>query len=328
MLKVLKQRWHNRMQSWLDKRIPAAGKQRLSHQSIFIFPSKFGVGFLIMCVCLFILGTNYQNNLMLLLCYFLVALFLLNLFKSYVNFSKLDLSALPVSPIFAGHQGQIQLKLGLEKTGNITLPSGLLLVKWWQGDAVYSYDLNQSTPHISLPTHFDKRGNHRLPRVMCYTYFPLGLYRCWTYLDFDQTQLVYPNPVPTKMTLSRIEQDDDKSNAHTPGHDDFAALQPYRQGDTLNHVVWKQVAKGGDWVSKSFHSPLSSSGFLTLPAHYRDLELALSHLTFQVIELSDSKAVFGLKLGEHIVNPSSGEHHRRECLALLALYQGGTNHGE
>ena len=64
------------IRKWLDKRIPAANEFQLSHRSIFIFPAKFGALFLALCALLFLLGTNYQNNLMLLLCYFLVALFL------------------------------------------------------------------------------------------------------------------------------------------------------------------------------------------------------------------------------------------------------------
>jgi hypothetical protein len=59
--------------AWLKKRIPAGEEQALSHEKIFIFPSRFGFWFLILAALLFVLGTNYQNNLMRLLCTFLAS---------------------------------------------------------------------------------------------------------------------------------------------------------------------------------------------------------------------------------------------------------------
>ena len=67
--------WQRNANNWLNKRIPAATRFSLNHKNIFIFPSRFGGLYLFLCLGLFILGTNYQNNLMILLCYFLVSLF-------------------------------------------------------------------------------------------------------------------------------------------------------------------------------------------------------------------------------------------------------------
>lgn len=326
MIDSIRNQWHHKTQRWLDKRIPASHKHQLNHNSIFIFPSKFGFGYLVMCASVFVLGTNYQNNLMLLLCYFLIALFLLNLFTSYMNFSKLIVTAQNVQPVFAGHQGKFYLQVTLpQKNGQV---SGLLNVKWWQSDKVYSYDLDQHPAHLSLPTHFAQRGKYRLPRVMCYSYFPLGLYRCWTYLDFNQSQLVYPNPIPTKKRLHDIESDDGNSQSVVQGHDDFSSLKEYQPGDALNHIAWKQMAKNGEWVSKSFDSPITSAGFLKLNEHYRDIETEMGKLAFQVLELSAQKATFGLQLGKESVAPNSGELHKHQCLQALALYPGEHHHGQ
>ena len=99
---------------WLNKRIPAATQHHLNHQNIFIFPAKFGLLFLSLCVLLFLLGTNYQNNLMLLLCYFLLAIFLVNLLASYINFARIDLQIGKCSEVFVGdnlHGGREDLKI-------------------------------------------------------------------------------------------------------------------------------------------------------------------------------------------------------------------------
>ena len=111
--------WQARMGRWLDNRIPKARQFSLGHKSIFIFPSKFGWLYLTLCLGIFILGTNYQNNLMQLLCFFLIALFLLNLFVAYLNFSKLSIQLGKTHHVYAGEQVQLPLWINHEEQAEL-----------------------------------------------------------------------------------------------------------------------------------------------------------------------------------------------------------------
>jgi len=87
--------FHQRLLGWLDNRVPAANEHHLNLNSIFILPSGFGWSFIILSLCLFLLGTNYQNNLMLLLSYLCLSIMLLTLFYTHQNFARLALKSLP-----------------------------------------------------------------------------------------------------------------------------------------------------------------------------------------------------------------------------------------
>jgi hypothetical protein len=85
---------------WLSKRIPAENKFTLNLSNTFILPSSFGWAMIAIVVFLFILGTNYQNNIVLGLSYFFIALGLLSLFHSYVFFTQHSLCFKPFEPEF------------------------------------------------------------------------------------------------------------------------------------------------------------------------------------------------------------------------------------
>ncbi|QJR79680.1 DUF58 domain-containing protein [Alteromonas pelagimontana] len=316
-MQLIAKHWRQRLLQWLDKRIPASQQHQLDLRSIFIFPGWFGLGYLVMCICLFVLGTNYQNNLMLFLCYFLLALFLLNLFSSYLNFARIQIKAETVTPVFAGDIAVICLRI---TTDNEPSAHGLLHASWWQEKSRITIDLDTDLPHIVLPFATQQRGVIPLPRITCYTEYPLGLYKCWTHLDFSQTLNIYPAPVPCAIDLQHNQADTGNIATEHAGHDDFNGLKNYQAGEPLHRVAWKNVAKGGDWVSKSFSEQQSATGYLVLPSTYTDLETELGKLAYQVIKLTDKKIEFGMQLQNIEIPVAKGERHKHQCLTALAQF--------
>ena len=275
-----------------------------------------------MCVCLFLLGTNYQNNLMLFLCYFLISLMLVNLFVSYQNFAALRISAEPVKPVFSGQPATLVLELSAQDPGK-RIARGLLNAHWVAETTIVTADLDDEQHRLRLPFFTQQRGVFSLPRVTFSSNYPLGLFRCWSHLDFNQTLVVYPALVPSAVLLQSVSGEGD-AQTEQPGYDDFYALRDYQPGEPLQRVAWKHVAKGGDWVSKTFSQQQSESGYLHLPAT-SDVETALSELAYQIDTLSDKAVQFGLKLPEQDVPPATGAEHRHACLSLLAAYPGKGN---
>ncbi len=297
----------------------------LDLRSIFIFPSVFGGLFLLLCLCLFLLGTNYQNNLMLALCFFLVALFLINLFTSYLNFARLKISLGNTQHVYAGDDIRFAIWIS-QHSGEENTAHGKLQFRFWlQKDSIeVDVDSTQNPIWITLPTR--RRGQYSMPRLTVSSYYPLGLYRCWTHLLFDHSTLVYPKPVPCEMALDYLSEDNNESESHaiTRGHDDFDGLKSYQLGDPLYHVAWKQVAKGQGMVSKQFSSSQSSSGWLRLlPCSADNVEHKLGQLCFMVNQLSQQQVTFGLDLGSVQIAPDSGVHHQEACLAALATFTWG-----
>jgi hypothetical protein len=367
----LLQRYWNK---WLNKRIPAATQHHLNHYNIFIFPAKFGLLFLSLCVLLFLLGTNYQNNLMLLLCYFLLALFLVNLLASYINFARIDLKIGKCPEVFVGDNLHIPLWLNANNDGNYLTASstiatkGLLHFKFQANklkstkktkakhDQQNTYvDADAFTNPINLSQKCHQRGKLTLSRVTVESFYPLGLYRCWTHLAFTHQITVFPKPLPCEIQLHVSEHNSAKKSGDIAnkqsGHDDFSHLKAYQQGEPLNHVAWKQLAKGRGMVSKQFSSIGNYIGWLKLSAEYMNKTLShpcieldtaldktrldkaafhkaalnkeLGELCYQVIELSRTQRTFGLDLGAQCIAPNSGDGHRLACLHALAYFPEG-----
>lgn len=314
------------MLGWLDKRIPQARQFQLDMRSIFIFPSKFGFLALCLCLTLFLLGTNYQNNLILLLCYFLVAIFILNVFVSYLNFSRIQIHLGKTVNVFAGDLLQLPLWLNA-KNDSPKRPSGLLSMGFWKQQSVISFDLDeQQNPHY-LAFKAQTRGPLSLPRITIKSVYPLGLFNCWTHLSFATDIVVYPKPVQCPLSITHGTDTDltMKTSVSVTGNDDFDSLKTYTRGESLNHVAWKQLAKGQGMYSKQFSSEVSSVGWLTLlPCSSDELELRLSQLTYQVIELTRINQSFGLDLGHTKIDPDIGLHHQHQCLQALAVFKWST----
>ena len=337
---------------WLNKRIPAATQHQLNHHNIFIFPAKFGLLFLSLCLLLFLLGTNYQNNLMLLMCYFLLAIFLVNLLTSYINFARIDLQIGKCPEVFVGDNLQIPLWLNANNDSNNLATfstKGLLHFKFQthqhkstkktkfqyeQQNTEVDADAFTNPIHLSQKCH--QRGKLTLSRVTVQSFYPLGLYRCWTHLAFTHNITVFPKPLPCEIKLhisdhSTAKKSGEIANEQT-GHDDFSHLKAYQVGESLNHVAWKQLAKGRGMVSKQFSSVSNHVGWLKLSADYKNKVLShsivtkttsdreLGELCYQVIELSRTQRTFGLDLGTQCIAPNSGAGHRLACLIALAYF--------
>ncbi len=113
---------------WLAARMPPAPTHRLSHGNIFIFPGVFGLFYLLMTLCLFLLAINYQNNLLLFLCQFLLSLILIALFTAYKNVAGMQITAVEIEPVFAGENGYLELRV--EDSDEKPL-HGQIEIKWY-----------------------------------------------------------------------------------------------------------------------------------------------------------------------------------------------------
>ncbi|WP_235207740.1 MULTISPECIES: DUF58 domain-containing protein [unclassified Alteromonas] len=333
-------RWLFLVTRWLDKRIPPASQHRLTMNNIFVLPTGFGWAFIIMSLCLFLLGTNYQNNLMVLLSYILLSVMLLTLFYTHQNFARLAVKSTPLVPFHCHQSGTFYLAIvqqdmsgGKDNLSQDTQNKpcrGNIVASWFGHKTQYPFilgatengDAHNTTQRLPIPITHRTRGVYKLPRLTLACDFPLGLYKCWTHLDFSAEVVVYAKPLKgevIKVTASNDDSEQNTNNAATSAQSssDFHSLTDYKEGQPLNRVVWKQVAKNGDWVVKEFADPVQLKQLLSVDANV-ETETAISLLTFQVLEQSQQGNHFGLKYQSIDIEPSSGETHTHQCLTALA----------
>ncbi|MDG1123037.1 MAG: DUF58 domain-containing protein [Glaciecola sp.] len=322
-LEYLTQRLSTRKEKWLNRRIPKAGRYQLDNQSIFILPTKFGYVFLFFSILLFVFGTNYQANTLIMLSFILIALFIVHMFASFLNFARLYVSIGHIQPVFAGTTAAIPLQILPSQSDRPT--RGTLWVSFWQTKRYQSIELDTLQGTANIRYFAQQRGIGPLPRMTLQCDYPLGLFRCWTHLQFIQPLTVYPQPIAGTIPLEQIAQlaKDTRSTAMggkaLDQPDDFDSLVAYQHGDPLHSVAWKQLAKTGDMLRKRFSGTSPEQGYLSLPMH-GNIEKGLSQLAYQINQCHNKNAVYGLFLPTQTIAPNHSEAHKQACLAALAEF--------
>jgi len=307
---------------WLKKRIPAALKQNLSNRNVFIFPTKFGFVFLFFDLILFLLATNYQNNLIMLLSYLLASLFISAMLHSFFNLSGLQLEAKANVKGFAGNYLYLPIKL-ISSKGRFNLNFSFAQQTEANRASINANQFEKAKSEVLVPMYCDKRGIFAAGRVKLSSEYSLGLFTCWTQLAFASTFVVYPEPKQVQLKLNNHLLDDESANSTkiVDQGDDFYQLKNYVLGEPLSQVAWKHLAKGQGWFSKANQQNVSQQQWLNLAEMpSTNIEQKLSYLCYLAQEYNQQGIEFGVVLGEQKIAPTQGKEHLEQCLMALAEF--------
>ena len=292
---------HLRMMAWLDKRQPATSAVRLNQKFLFVFPTSFGAAVLALVVLLYILGTNYQNNLILLLGYFLLSLFLLCIGLSFRNLAGLQLTAGAEQSGFVGDKITIAIKV-------TTHAERFAITAGFSPESA----VKLSEGSLELPLQLIRRGYFQTPRIKLESCHPFGLIRCWCYVALDQHYWAYPSPIRQlkNLTDGQGEKTGDLAWHH---------LASYVAGDPIKNIDWKKLARTPQQpvVKHYVAENLASEHWLRLGSE--PLESELNRLSAEVLHYEAIAQPYGLELGNVVVSPHLGPAHRHQVLRALAL---------
>ncbi|WP_170246305.1 DUF58 domain-containing protein [Colwellia hornerae] len=309
---------NRRFNRWLKRRIPPASEHKLSNRNIFIMPTRFGFVYLIFVVLLFLLATNYQNNVIMLLSYLMASVFITTMMQSFFNLSGIVLSA---DKTAQGHA-----KANIAFPIKISSANKRFAVNFGFDDQTVFHLAQSETKEqtVYVRCSYQTRGVYTPGRLKVSSEFSLGLFISWTRIDFDQQCTVYPQAISLshrQSDLSDSEQDNLFLAKSKPGVDDFFELKAYLPGEPLSRIAWKQYARGQGRLTKHYHQQQGTRCWLKLndmPNH--GLEKQLEYLCFLVSEYHRSEQVFGLDLATEKIQPGQGELHCKQCLMALAIY--------
>ncbi|MFT5756949.1 MAG: hypothetical protein ACI9LM_001674 [Alteromonadaceae bacterium] len=315
--KSLNRLLQKRFNHWLTRRIPAANTQRLSNRNIFILPSRFGLCYLLFVLILFLLGTNYQNNVIILLSYVFASVFISAMLQSFFNLSGLTFKCQPQSCGYAKQLISISLTIDSEKKRHS------LSFQFPQQTRYLQKSLAIGRTELNLGYCPEKRGVNNPGRLRISSEYALGLFTCWTQLDFGCEVITYPEQgLFQNLAIAKVNHQDDEHGVNIIDNgDDFGELRQYRAGESLSQVAWKQLARGQGWLTKTTQEQQGSDVWLTLhdlPAV--DIEIKLQMICYLMLDQSQQGKNWGIDLGREKLSPSSGKKHLTACLKMLAHY--------
>jgi len=316
---------NQRFDRWLVKRIPVVDSITLNRGNTFIFPSRFGLIFLATCVILFLIGTNYQNNLILFLVYFLLSFMITCLLLSHQNLSGLRLTASQTEDQFANEHCAFILRLSLSKNAKTNCAQQTSFT-FKQASSTFPATMAEplsEQQNISLFAKSTKRGWFKPGRVTVQSYYPFGLFRVWSHIDFGFSCLLYPSPIENGLDNVVLNGDETEAGkqAAKVGFDTFSTLKPFQEGESLKSIAWKQVAQGKGVFTKQFEEERGGDVFLSLSAFNGvSTEARLSMLAYQVLTYEQQGISYALDLGARVIEVGCGAQHQQACLRALALY--------
>jgi uncharacterized protein (DUF58 family) len=311
--------WAAHWERWLCRRHPPSGAGiRLDRRHIYILPTGYGYTFAGMLLIMFLWSINYNNSIGFGLTFLLGAVALNNMRRCHDNLLNLQVQAAGTEPVFTGQMANFAY--GLDNPDE-TPRYGIALQGRDVPPVVGDVPARRAAIlTLSLPA--TRRGRLQPGRLRVSTRFPLGLFQAWSWVEFTQFCLIYPQPQGAlPLPFATVPEAGASGAEWNPSSEDYAGLRGYVPGDSPRHVAWKAAARGGELQVKRFVDHRRAEVWLdwwTLAP--LGAEARLSQLCQWVLKAEADGWNYGLRLPEQERGPACGDSHRHRCLEALALH--------
>ena len=318
MFRVLRQRF----EAWVTRgQRPARQPVRLDRRRIYILPTRQGYAFALLLLVLFLWSINYSNSMGFAFTFLLSAVALNSMWRAHNNLLDLVIQPGGVEPVFAGQDAQFGYRLDNPDPK----PRHGVALQWRDRSPRYADVPARGSATIVLAVPAGHRGRLRPGRLRVLTRFPLGLLQAWSWVEFEQDCLVYPQPrggrsLPAAMpggTGSGLGE-------QGAGSEDYAGFRPYAPGDSPRRIAWRAATRTDRLLVKRFTDQARPELWLDWRLlGVAPVEPRLEQLCQWVLKAESEGCEYGLRLPGREIPPAHGEVQRRRCLEALALFVGG-----
>lgn len=294
-------------QNWLSKRFQFAQQKQLSQRDVLVFIYQQGYLYLVLIFITFIAGVNYANNLILGFCFLISAVLCISFYLTFKQLHGLSIELLTDEVGQVGHD--LNLHFYFQQP---VAQSRYLYIQ--AGEQLYKVLVNQSRQKFSLSFYAEQRGKFVYPAIQIYSVYPFGLVRAWTYLYHQRLAWVAPkaqySTTENKQHLPSFE----------PEMDEFRELRSYQEGESLQAVSWKQVARGQGLYIKVFeqyqnqHSIEIHYAHMPSPSHEEKLEWMMGLIE----QCEQQQLAYSLHLPHAELTSGYGAEQMQQAKLLLA----------
>lgn len=292
----------------------------LVQRRIYLLPSRRGLAVIVIAILLLLTGINYQLSLAFVVAFLLAGLMQVALLASYRNLSGLIIRpgrsprcrvGEPLA-FSVGLSSPDRSRLGIRLTSQF----GKLAIATRPGAVAAN-----STLSVQLELSTPRRGIVRPGRIVVESRAPYGLVRAWSYVHFEWLGLVEPaaeSPPPT-LPLTAGGSAGGAANVHVAHDPD--SLREYVQGDSLRRVAWKQVAKSGEWYTRTGDAGLRQEIELTWQAiTLSDTEARLSRMAAWLARAHNENCAYSLVMPNGHLPLADGAQQYADAMMLLAVF--------
>ncbi len=316
--------WGHRRAHWNSSfgRTPTrATEVELEQRRIYLLPTGRGFFLIITAVVLLLVGVNYQLSLAYVVAFLLAGLMQAALLTSYRNLRGLV--------VVAGRSPHC--RVGEEVAFPITLVSperareGVTLraqnsEKQWAHSGPSRLNADE---RVAAPLNFVavKRGLLPLTRITVESRAPYGLIRAWSYVHFEWVALVEPIPETPPPALPKASGADGANTGRTQVAHDPDSLREFVPGDSLRRVAWKQVAKSGDWYTRTGDTGSRHEIDLSWQmVQLTETEARLSRMAAWLLRAHNENCAYSLSMPNAQLPLADGSQQFADASIVLAVY--------
>lgn len=288
----------------------------LAYRHIYVLPTRFGAAFGVLLALMIVGGLNFNNNMTLLLGFFLAAVAQLTTLLAYRNLVGLRVEAIIAKPVFAGEFAGFRVILKNPEERD------RFAIQTVSPESIDCKDLKaQNSEQFLLPQITTQRGWLSMEPFDIENRYPLGLFRAWSVIIPTARCLVYPKPALNPPPLPKTGRGD-QGIAHQGEGEHFHGLREFQPGDPLKRIAWRASARHQKLYSRVMESPREDACELNwYLMGSGDSEEKLAILTAWVLRAERLQIPYGLEMPGAGLPPDLGEEHRDACLKILALHQ-------
>ncbi len=308
-------------------------QQATERKRVYILPTAQGLLYGVMLIVMLLGAINYNNSMAFMLCFLLASLAIVCMLHTYRNLNGLVVTTNNAAPVFAGQQSIFPLLVYNPEQRDrfsLSISQQKHIRQFFRRSDITAEvtcsPIMQKHTSVDFPLETKQRGHIRLGKLKIESRFPLGIFTAWSYLETNETGLVYPTATgKTQLPRATVTGEEDKTGLMS-GSDDFSGFRKYQPGDAVNSIVWKAYAREQGLLIKQF-SGKGSEKLIFSWEQVMDLatiEARLSQLCLWILIADKASIRYGLNIPGVSINESMGREHQHRCLEQLATF--GTAH--
>lgn len=251
--------------SWLKSRRSKAGTKTQKTKSlrdswtrfgrVYIIPTKFGGAFCGGAFFMILIGSAYENNLVNLLGFFMLAILFTAMIATHNNINGIEIARIETIFGFAGEEFPVSIVV--RNSTKISKSNCDFTIRGLKKVAQYD-------ARITIPSKGDARllasflsparGLHEFKRFVLSTTAPFGLFYAWQVREAQATATIYPRR-QGDLNWSESTGVEIGQRKRATGAEDYKEHRVYQPGDNLRRVDWMAYARGRMLMSKEFDEP-------------------------------------------------------------------------
>ncbi len=290
----------------------------VTHQRVYILPTKRGLAFALTLLLMLVASVNYSLSLGYALCFILTGLFAATLLHTYRNIAGVEVDEIVATNAFSGDNVTFLVSL----VNRLSESRHGICVSERNGVKLFTGIAPKDSTQAMLIMPVSQRGRISLGRITIYSDWPLGLWKCWSYLHVPASGLVYPKPEAAPPPLPANPDGEGEQNAVSSHEGEVSGVRNYRPGDSLGSIAWKSAAKGAGLQVRTFDAGMPPPK-LTLTLNSTGLhepEEQLSRLCAWVVQANATQTEYSLDLPGESFKTNRADPQQQTALEILALY--------